>query len=81
MYDDLLKELECIKDKNINVEVVDNIFEKYYWDCMGFSESKKKPLRLIYIESPKWKEINLEIETNDYENIKINNIIKKYWDS
>ena len=58
MYKEMLNKLEAIKDKFVDIEIIDNIFEAEGWNCMGYPESMDL---IIYIESPMTKQINLHI--------------------
>lgn len=78
MYDELLSRLESIKGVEVSIDLIDEIFDHYFWICMGFTLDNNK---LIYIESPMGKEIDLMIEAyNDNNIIKINDIVKRFWD-
>ena len=93
MYEELINKLEKIKDKEVSLEELDNIFGEYDWDCMGFSLNPKnkkctdKFEKLIYIECPMGKELDLTFELPESETIEttdivmIKNINKKYWES
>ena len=76
-YKELLEELELLTDKIISTKLLDELFEKYDWECMGFN---KDFTELVYIESPMGKEIDLIIETIEkFETIIIKSIKKKYF--
>ena len=93
MYEELINKLEKLKDKEVSLEELDGIFNEYDWDCMGFSLNPKnkkctdKFEKLIYIECPMGKELDLTIELPEGETIEttdivmIKNINKKYWES
>ena len=75
-YRTLLIELDDLIGKKVTEGYLDAVFEKYYWQCMGFTLDN----RLIYIESPMGKEIDLVIETDEYGIITIKKIEKRFWD-
>ena len=87
MYKSMLSKLKDIKDKFVDEETIDNIFYEEDWECMGYNQDMNK---LIYIESPMGKEIDLSIELDgpfiewgvlapDTKR-KIKTIEKKWWD-
>lgn len=87
MYKSMLSKLKDIKDKFVDEETIDNIFYEEDWECMGYNQDMNK---LIYIESPMGKEIDLDIELDGpfiewgvlapNTKIKIKTIEKKWWD-
>ena len=87
MYKSMLSKLKDIKDKFVDEETIDNIFYEEDWECMGYNQDMNK---LIYIESPMGKEIDLSIELDGPfiewgvlatdTKIKIKAIEKKWWD-
>ena len=87
MYENMLSKLESIKYEFVEEETIDSIFYEEDWECMGYSQNMD---RLIYIESPMGKEIDLYIELDGpfiewgqlapKTKIKIKNIEKKWWD-
>ena len=93
MYEELITKLEKLKDKEVSLEELDNLFGEYDWDCMGFSVKLKKKKqtdkfeKLIYIECPMGKELDLTVVLPEGETIEttdvviIKNINKKYWES
>ena len=91
MVEELLSRLEDLRDKEVSLVELDGIFGEYDWDCMGFSIKSKKQTdkfeKLIYIECPMGKELDLTVELPEGETIEttdvviIKNINKKYWES
>ena len=93
MYEELINKLEKLKDKEVSLEELDGICNEYDWDCMGFSLNPKnkkctdKFEKLIYIECPMGKELDLTVVLPEGETIEttdvviIKNINKKYWES
>ena len=93
MVEELLSRLENLRDKEVSLVELDGIFGEYDWDCMGFSVKPKmkkqtdKFEKLIYIECPMGKELDLTVELPEGETIEttdvviIKNINKKYWES
>ena len=87
MYKEMLNKLEAIKDKFVDIEIVDNIFEAEGWNCMGYPESMDL---ITYIESPMTKQIDLHIvldkeplgwgELAPGTKIKIESVEKLYWE-
>ena len=87
MYKSMLSKLKDIKDKFVDEETIDNIFYEEDWECIGYNQDMNK---LIYIESPMGKEIDLSIELDGpfiewgelapNTKIKIKTIEKKWWD-
>lgn len=87
MYKKMLNKLESIKDKFVDIETIDNIFESEGWECMGYSKSMG---RITYIESPMTKQIDLHIvldkeplgwvELAPGTKIKIRYVEKLYWE-
>lgn len=76
-YPELLEELELLINKIISTELLDELFEKYDWECMGFNEDFTE---LTYIECPMGKQIDLIIETiKKFETVIIKSIKKKYF--
>ena len=75
-YKYLLRELNDLIGKKVTEGYLDAVFEKYYWQCMGFTSDN----RLIYIESPLGKEIDLIIEVDKWGIITIKKIEKRFWD-
>lgn len=75
-YRTLLRELDDLIGKKVTEGYLDTVFEKYCWQCMGFTLDD----RLIYIESPIGKEIDLVIEVDEYGIITIKKIEKRFWD-
>ena len=88
MYKSMLSKLKDIKDKFVDEETIDNIFYEEDWECMGYNQDMNK---LIYIEAPMGKEIDLYIELDKKPlgwgelapntKIKIKSIEKKWWNS
>lgn len=78
MGDNLVKRLNIYKGTWVDVDYLEDLFKEYGWAEMGFNNDMSK---LIYIESPMGKEIDLEVEIIDkgVTLVKIKNIIKKYW--
>ena len=75
---DLVQRLSRYLDVAIEAELIENIFSEYDWEQMGYNSSKTK---LIYIESPMGREIDLHIEMiNDYKLFIIREIETLYWD-
>lgn len=76
-YKTLLRELNDLIGKKVTEGYLDAVFEKYDWQCMGFSTRTNN---LIYIESPMGKEIDLVIEVDEWGIITIKKIEKRFWD-
>ena len=76
-YLELLEELDLLINQIINTKLLDELFGKYGWTCMGFNEDFTE---LVYIESPMGKEIDLIVETIEkFEIVIIKSIKKKYF--
>lgn len=83
-YRTLLRELDDLIGKKVTEGYLDAVFEKYDWQCMGLTFGQWMGLtfdgRLIYIESPMGKEIDLVIEVDEWGIITIKKIEKRFWD-